>query len=404
MILAAWRGIKGVHGLAPSCRLMNNCISHQGAAPYSAISVLATAMTQGTSNLRFRFTHGLGDVVHACHALQLYARRGYAVTVQAEPNKLWVWRVAGISTVTGSDFPEHSYQYPAGFWDASAPDCEASKIAHFFEHPVLPRLAAKDVVWRELRDVRLDARPHVRPEYTDWIKRFLEGLPRPIVLLHSKGTTFREQKSLPDGLVVELIVELLRRPDFSGSIVTLDFDSRAATVGHARVRPVVPHWPAVDAERICALFFAADLLVGVDSGPLHLAAMTDIPVLGVFRDIPPNHCCLPNPRTTYLARGCYSKAWDARRDSWRIATYAGQEPTASRIADEALRIVGARAEPSRDDVSVNIDSGPFFNGIGDAIVLAWAANGGRAAGQRVTLHSSNASHRQCLESLGLRPA
>jgi len=353
--------------------------------------------------LRLRFTHGLGDVVHACHALQLYIRRGYSVTIQAEPNKLWVWGAAGITTVTEGDFPDHRYEYPPRFWDAAAPDHEASKIAHFFEHPALPRLGDKDAVWRELCDVRLDVRPHVRPDYAPWIESFLAGLPRPIVLLHSKGTTFRDQKSLPDGLVVELIVELLQRRAFGGSIVTLDFDSRAATVGHTRVRPVVPHWPAVDTERICALFDAADLLIGVDSGPLHLAAMTSIPTLGVFRDIPPNHCCLPNPNTTYLARDCHSTAWRARRDSWRIATYAGQEPAATHIADEALRILAARAKPPRDiadEVCVNLDVGPFFNGIGDAIVLAWAANGARFAGQRVTLYSSNASHRQCLEALG----
>ena len=69
---------------------------------------------------RFKFDcHGLGDVVHFAHAVQLWKKRGYDVTVQVEENKIFVWQVAGVNIVQGGDLPNHGYGYPDGFDDLS---------------------------------------------------------------------------------------------------------------------------------------------------------------------------------------------------------------------------------------------------------------------------------------------
>lgn len=77
-------------------------------------------MTKDNS-IRFAFnTHGLGDVVHAFHALRLYIAAGYDVAIQVEPNKRWVWEAAGIPIYDGPDtLPLHPYYYEGDTaWDA----------------------------------------------------------------------------------------------------------------------------------------------------------------------------------------------------------------------------------------------------------------------------------------------
>ena len=289
--------------------------------------------------LRIKFDrHGLGDCVHFAHALQLYKRRGYDITVQAEENKLFVWKVAGVNIVQGGGLPDHSYHYPAGFDDLSKPDHETNKVAFGLRNEIMPPLEelglTQEQAWDELCAVRLSAHAYISPEAHAEAERFLEGMPRPIICFHSRGTNWHERKSIPTDAAFETILKLLDQT--GGSVIVLDFDRRAPMVGDARCKGIKPTWGHVDIDRLCALLERTDLLIGVDSGPFHLAAFTNVKALGVFRSLLPNRVCLPNPNAVYLAGENLDEHWCKRRPvPWNIATYSGPNPTADDIVQRA---------------------------------------------------------------------
>lgn len=295
-------------------------------------------------NIKFD-RHGLGDCVHFAHALQLYKRRGYDVTVQAEENKLFVWKVAGVNIVQGGGLPDHSYHYPAGFDDLNLSDCDTNKVAFGLRHDVMPPLEdlglTPQQAWDELCDVRLSAHDFIPPEAHQEAEAFLAGLPRPIICFHSRGTNWHERKSLPTDVAFDVILQLLDQT--GGSVVVLDFDHRAPMVGHERCKGIKPTWGHIGIDRLCALYERSDLMIGVDSGPFHVASLTNVKTLGVFRSLHPNRVCLPNPNTVYLASWATHQRWkhyDASR--WKPRTYSGREPLPMEIVKAACDMLHGR--------------------------------------------------------------
>lgn len=306
--------------------------------------------------IRFAFnSHGLGDCVHAATAMRLYVKRGYDVQIQVEPNKRWVWEAAGIPIYDGPEkLPAHQYYYPdMGKWgDLGTPDHLYSKVAHFFEVAELPSLGTKEAVWKEVCDEQVDAGAAISLAAINAAEKFLEGLPHPIILLHSKGTNWQAQKSIPDGVAFELILDLLTST--GGSVVTLDWDGRAPTLGHERVRMIKPTWGHISCEQFGALCERADLLIGIDSGPFHLSGWFDIPTLYVSRQIHPVRCCLPSPLATYFVPATQHEHWQARGPEWRFVEFMGPEPSAREIALQAISILAA-PEPVAEPVSAGDD-------------------------------------------------
>ena len=287
--------------------------------------------------LKIRFnSHGLGDCVNFAHVLQLYKRRGYDVNVQGEENKLFLWQVAGVKLI---DYAvHHPWGHPWQFDDLNQPDCLGNKVAHNLHCPeVMPEIGDRETLWPELCGVRLSAHDLIPAKAHAEVDRFLQGLPRPIICLHSRGTNWQERKALPIETDFRLTLELLER--LPGSVIILDFDRRAPMVGDARCKGIKPAWGHISLDRLCALYEHADLLIGVDSGPFHLAALTTIPALGVFRQVQPVRVCLPNSNATYLVSGLLHDQWERRRNLWSFAEYAGAEPQACEIAEVAVNLL-----------------------------------------------------------------
>ena len=292
--------------------------------------------------------HGLGDCVHFAHALQLYKRRGYDITVQAEGNKRFVWDVAGVNVVHSGDLPDHPYLYPARFEDLGQPDSEQNKVAFGLTHSAMPKLAlSAEDLWDELCAVRLSAHEFIPPEAHAEADAFLAGLPRPLICLHSRGTNWHERKSLAAGVAFDVILKLIERT--GGSVIVLDFDQRAPMVGSDHCKGIKPGWGHIGIDRLCALYERCDLMIGVDSGPFHVAAMTHIKSLGVFRSLHPCRVCLPNPHATYLASDQWEVEWEQRKGLWKITTYAGTEPTADDIVRAAEAVLSGAAPVSQAD-------------------------------------------------------
>lgn len=305
--------------------------------------------------LRIKFDrHGLGDCVHFAHALQLYRRRGYAITVQVEENKLFVWKVAGVNIVQGGGLPDHPYLYPGAFEDLDAPDHDQNKVAFGLRHESMPPLAEIGLTpaqaWDELCNIRLSAHSEIPGEAHAEAERFLEGLPKPIVCLHSRGTNWHERKSLPTEVAFDVILKLLDQT--AGSVVVLDYDERAPMVGSARCKGIKPAWGHIGIDRLCALFERADLMIGVDSGPFHVASLTGVKALGVHRSLHPCRVCLPNPNAIYLASRSLQSHWESRADRWNIETYAGLEPTATEIVAAAIKLLHCKT-PKESRMTAN---------------------------------------------------
>jgi ADP-heptose:LPS heptosyltransferase len=163
----------------------------------------------------------------------------------------------------------------------------------------------------------------------------MEGLPRPVVAIHTIGNSWRERKSLDDDTTMRFYQEML--PRFAGSIVSIDGESRAAILHDPRVRRL----PSFGVESLAALLSTVDLLVGVDSGPLHLARLTRTKTLGLFMPtLPAQHVALPARELACLVPDAHF----ATNKEWKMVPYAGQAPGAEQIVDEAMRILAAEPE------------------------------------------------------------
>jgi FkbM family methyltransferase len=301
----------------------------------------------------FRFdSHGLGDVVHAIHCVQLLIQQGYKVRVNVEPNKRWLWEFSGVEIVDDESYSTHRYAYPAGFFDLNRPDCDASKITSFFDIPYFPEIGTKAEIWERLKNVNLavEAIEAVTEEVWNEASKFLDGLPHPIICLHSKGTNWQNEKSIPDSVAFEALVGLVERT--GGSVVVLDYDARVPTIaGHPRIKNVKPDWGHISIDRLVALLSSCDLMIGIDSGPFHVATMIGIPTLGVFRHIPCVRCCIPQAEATYLVPHRDREQWEKRRDEWKFVEYPGHEVTAEDIVDAAWSLLSPPATTEQAEVA-----------------------------------------------------
>ncbi|MEO2031772.1 MAG: adenylyltransferase/cytidyltransferase family protein, partial [Planctomycetaceae bacterium] len=88
-----------------------------------------------------------------------------------------------------------------------------------------------------------------------------------------------ERKSLPNAVTEKFYEEFVNTCD--GTLVLLDWDNRVPRLESWRVRHLTD-FGNVSTLQMFALMLEADLLMGVDSGPLHAARLTDIPTIGMW--------------------------------------------------------------------------------------------------------------------------
>jgi len=288
------------------------------------------------------FDHGLGDVVQLVSVLQLYKNRGYKVQVHYEQNKTAVFDAAGIPYWDYCCKNYHHWRYYATF-NQPDPRKEGSgnKVYLNLNTETLPRIGDRDELWEELCKVNLEGSfdQVVTPAVRTDVSRFLDGLLRPIVLLHTKGTNFQGMKSVSDQVTVELYRRLL--DEMPGTIVLLDWDFRVPAPPHGRIRHIKRDWGHINVLELGHLMNQSDLLIGVDSGPWHLANMTRVPALGIFHEFFPWCVSLPRPngKSAVLTRDSHHNCTVQRRKNWSPIEYAGSTPDAESIAKHAVRML-----------------------------------------------------------------
>lgn len=288
--------------------------------------------------IKIVFPHGLGDCSYFAHQLPLYVRRGHEITVVCSADKAIVFQASGVAlqhylgddpVVEWHEGGSFDHLNPHSLWTANKATVNLSVAP-------MPVIGSPAELWEELCAVELDLRPHIPRD--DWtaVRQFLARLPRPIVLLHTKGNSCQADKSLPDDTALQLYMRLL--DVMPGSLLLLDWDNRVPRLASYRVRHLTDDWERISLSRLMALLHEADLLLGIDSGPLHAARFAPIPTIGMFPtpDHYPVRWCLPRGRQVNVVPQGFSSAWNqVARIGFNIVENPGPVLTADFLANTA---------------------------------------------------------------------
>lgn len=231
---------------------------------------------------RIRFDHGLGDCVYFAHQLPLYLRRGLDIEVSCNPDKDILFHAAGVRVAASPDgcvcVPWFEGEEPTEdlrhdnywFW---------SKMARNLSLAPMPDIGHPAYLWEEYCGVSLDVRPFIPGPAKDAISRYVDRLRSPLILLHSHGVT-RPQKNISIAILRQICRLLLARTE--ATILLLDWHANVPPLPHWRVRHAQHDFGPLDTAQLLFLLDCADLVVGIDSGPLHAARFTDTPAIGIW--------------------------------------------------------------------------------------------------------------------------
>jgi ADP-heptose:LPS heptosyltransferase len=323
------------------------------------------------SKVRVAFHHGLGDCVYFAHLLPLYFRRGHAVEVVCSPDKAILFQAAGAATASSGQAPAHPWGYPAEhthlgqgrFW-------QGSKMANNLSAPPLPNIGDRSRLWQEFCDTRLDVLSHLPAKAVDTAERWLARLPHPVILLHTKGNTGSGSKNLPDDVALGLYKTLL--DGFEGSIILLDWDNRVPRLASYRLRHL-DELGACPTEVLLALLARADLMIGVDSGPLHAARFSNIPTVGLW--MPghyPSTYSLPRRQQVNMVLADHTRQFNrTKRIPWNIVEHPGGRFDPAVVAGVCLRLLAPPRYLEPADIAADVQLqqwvGEFCRGGGNAL-------------------------------------
>ena len=281
------------------------------------------------------FNHGLGDCVHMVHVLQLYKARGIEIPVHFAEDKRIIFEAGNVTYAGYEGAEHHDFSYYPDWNNPAYPEWRSNKICANIGKGGTPDIGEPADLWDELCRVDLEDQLCISAAATIKVAGFLLNLPRPIVLLHLMGTNFPESKNLPAAEQLALYNHLLDGMD--GSLVILDWDNRVARLASARIRHLLSDFGPASVDELAALITAADLLIGVDSGPFHMCKMTKTPALGLFTGHHPMCVTLPRERNAVLTRDAVTNR--PYRSRWSILQYHGNYPPPQDITRHAVRML-----------------------------------------------------------------
>lgn len=253
-----------------------------------------------------RFPHGLGDCSNFALVLRVYRAQGFDVRVVCAENKHPIFAAAGIPVVTASDAaanrsPEHPWWEPGSINQVTKNNIlEQNKVWRNFKENCLPKTdLSLDDLWAEIDKCR---DPRVFEPYRDAAAQIIADLPRPLILLHSHGNTSPGQKDMPANMARDFSQLVLNQT--RGSVVLLDWDNRVSWAHSSRVRHINEHYDKklTKPDMLLGLIAHADLLVGIDSGPFHLAGLVDAPSIGVWFEHHPMRYCVPRKNCVNIVK------------------------------------------------------------------------------------------------------
>ena len=244
-----------------------------------------------------KFFHGLGDSVYFAHSLPLYKKRGHKLKIRCRPDKHILYKPTGLEIVTTnqSDVQRHPWKHPPRT-DQLYPWSNNKAAMNLSRHP-MPEIGKPDELWDEYCSTQLDIEPFLSDKSRTAVNSLVAGLPKPLILLHTMGNSLPKRKNLSPEITVEFYKRILDRT--SGTIILLDWDNRVPRINNKRVRHMVDDLRRFNTEELLTLMTMSDLLIGIDSGPLHMTRYTKIPAIGIWTNHFPSHFTLPRERTLH---------------------------------------------------------------------------------------------------------
>ena len=254
------------------------------------------------SEVRIQFNHGIGDCVYFAHLLPLYTRRGYEFEIQCSGGKTFMFSdCESVSYVEGASFTKHPWIEQGRLIDFPIDKYYlANKCGRNISVPPLPNIGVSDdSLWAEYCSVELDLTTHLTDTDRHFVQSKLSNLPKPLILLHTSGNALRGYKDVKLD-TAKLACDLITR-EVGGTVIDLNWDGRVPAIPTDEVVSMKSLFdrPLGIANTI-ALFELSDLLIGIDSGPAHLARFTKLPVIIVWKDHHPALFTLPRKQNYHL--------------------------------------------------------------------------------------------------------
>ena len=274
-------------------------------------------------NLNITFKHGLGDCAQFVTLLDLYRRRGYNIAVVYDRDKQALFDLAGFPYANQG--VNHPWLYYAGFNEPRpVEEAYSNKVGMLLNKWPLP---IAGIGWEEICANHKPFNTTIDKKYIERTKRLLDHLPRPIILVHTQGVSTTNMKELPAKTVQCLYEKLLEL----GSVVELDWTGRAIKFANANFRNLHRDWGVLPLPYLFALLTLADVIIGIDSGPIHVARF--FPIRKIFLGV--HHyfgsVALPAPEQLCLAKHVERKPNVSRRRLWNVYEYTNDEPTVEDI-------------------------------------------------------------------------
>jgi hypothetical protein len=298
----------------------------------------ADSAKESKMNVSIRFHHGLGDCTNFAHTLPLYTERGYRVEVACSPDKAPLFRAAGAAITDGCAAAHHGFPHPpvADFNRLDDP-WNSNKTAFSISQYPMPIIGRDFERWPDLCRVHLTLADQLTPEIRQRVDDAIAPMQRPLILLHTQGNTSPDSKNLAADQTIALYERLLDQTD--GTLILLDWDMRVPRLLTYRCRHLGAElWP-MNAVELWYLMEQSQLLIGIDSGPLHFARFSKIPALGLWVRHYVSHFALPRENTLHLVPGFHRRGDKYRRHAFNTVATAEDTLTAKIIARHALRFL-----------------------------------------------------------------
>ncbi len=307
-IAAEWTS-RPVSAVAPAATVSRAITATNGHRPVAAsprpeaqrapVVPKAVPASPRKQRVLIQFRHGLGDAIqltivlrhlrqaHPDWEIELSALRGKHSVGQDLCERVSVLETAGrrpvgAQQVYALDWDE-CYDAHAN-WPSTKPTRCLREVFHLepnldlFRYQIARSAAADQRAREYLATLRLEG-PLPDGRY-------------PVVLLHYQGNTSCDRKDLPHD-AAKRVCETAR--DLGYVPVILDWDQRSPLIDQRTVfcpeasHPLWGGHGTGDAEALAALIEASALMIGIDSGPLHVAGATTTPTLGVWTRHHPVH-------------------------------------------------------------------------------------------------------------------
>lgn len=294
--------------------------------------------------IQFKFHHGLGDCANAAHLFALYNKLGHKIGIECTIDKIPLFRAAGCRIITDAG-KEHPWShYPSPERPTLENHWSGNKTAWNISKDDLPNIGSMSDVWNDLISVKLDLDEFVTDKHKKDVEKHIKNMPRPLVLLHTKGNTSPENKNYPDELHFDLYREILDR--MNGTILLMDWDDRVSQFPHNRLKKI---WKGLNTLELYQTIKRADCVIGIDSGVLHFSRFTNTPAIGIWMNHYPSHYSLPNANAVHLVNSKHSD-WNKRRKLTFNILETPDYPTTWEIADTLTKVLAAKKHPVGPDI------------------------------------------------------